>query len=177
VLDSLPVIVMKEKRSGNARTAPELRAKSYRASQNIWYYGVKIYVLGQKVYKTLPNMTMIEVSPANIRDITVAKEILPFVRNITLFADKAYGDRQWYKDLKKQRIQVYTPVKLEKGRKYLGSAGNFFPRLVSKARQATESFFNWLNEKTRIQSASKARSANGLIAFIFARPAVAALYP
>jgi hypothetical protein len=76
-----------------------------------------------------------------------------------------------------QGIQVYTPVKLEKGRKCLGSAVSFFPRPASKARQATGPFFNWLNEKTRIQSASKVRSASGLIAFIFARLAVAALYP
>jgi hypothetical protein len=157
LLDSLPVIVAKEKRSGRARTAPELCAKSYCASQNIWYYGVKLHVLGQKVYNALPNMMMVEVSPANIGDITVAKEMLPFVRNIMLFADKAYGDRQWHEYLKNQGIQVYTPVKLEKGQKYLGSADNYFSQLVSKARQAIESFFNWLNEKTRIQPASKAR--------------------
>jgi hypothetical protein len=87
----------------------------------------------------------------------VAKEMLSFVRNIMLFADKAYSDRQWHEDLKKQGIQVYTPVKLEKGQKYLGSADNYFSQLVSKARQGIESFFNWLNEKTRIQSASKVR--------------------
>jgi hypothetical protein len=40
-----------------------------------------------------------------------------------------------------------------------------------------ESFFNRFNEKTRIQSASKVHSASGFIAFIFARLAVAALYP
>jgi hypothetical protein len=59
----------------------------------------------------------------------------------------------------------------------LGGAGNFFSQLVSKARQAIESFFNWINEKTHIQPASKVRSASGLIAFIFARLAVAAFYP
>jgi hypothetical protein len=80
-------------------------------------------------------------------------------------------------ELEKQGIQIYTPVKLEKGQEYLKSADNFFSHLVSRARQAIESFFNWLNEKTHIQSASKARSEKGLAAFIFARIAVAAVYP
>ena len=80
-------------------------------------------------------------------------------------------------ELKKQGIPVFTPVKLEKGQSYLSSADQVFSELVSKTRQAIASFFNWLNEKTHIQSASKVRSTNGLIAFIFARIAVAALYP
>ncbi|MDR2659890.1 MAG: hypothetical protein LBC27_07895, partial [Spirochaetaceae bacterium] len=65
----------------------------------------------------------------------------------------------------------------EKGQKFLRSADRYFSELVSKARQAIESLFNWLNEKTHIQSASKVRSESGLISFIFARLAVAAVYP
>jgi hypothetical protein len=66
---------------------------------------------------------------------------------------------------------------LEKGQEYLRSCDKYFSQLVSKAREAIESFFNWLNEKTHIQFASKVRSAKGLISFIFARLAVAAFYP
>jgi hypothetical protein len=84
-------------------------------------------MLGQKVYQALPHMMSLQVTPANMSDITVATEMLSPVRNITLFADKAYARRQWEGALKKQGIQVYTPVKLEKGRQYLGSADNFFP--------------------------------------------------
>jgi hypothetical protein len=172
-LDSPPVVGAKEKRGGYARSAAELCAESCRASQNIWYYGVKTHVLGRKGYQTLPTMTMAEVSPANASDIRVAKETPPFVRNITVFADKAYGDKRRDEDLEKQGLRVHTPVKREKGQKYLSGADNLFSRLVSKARQAIESFFNRLNEKKPIQSASKSCSANGLIAFIFARLAVA----
>jgi hypothetical protein len=177
LIDSLPVFVANGKRSGTARAAPGLCAKSYCASQNKWYYGVKVHVLGQKVYHTLPNMMAIEAAPANESDISVAKEMLLSVYNITAFADKAYGSQQWQEELEKQGIRIYTPVKLEKGRQYLKSADHYFSQLVSQARQAIESFFNWLNEKTHIQSASKARSENGLIAFIFARLAVVAVYP
>jgi hypothetical protein len=40
---------------------------------------------------------------------------------------------------------------------------------VSAIRQPIEAFFSWLQEKTHIHIASKVRSANGLLAFIFAR--------
>ena len=40
---------------------------------------------------------------------------------------------------------------------------------VSKIRQPIESLFNWPNEKTGIQKASKVRSANDLMAHIFGR--------
>jgi hypothetical protein len=43
-------------------------------------------------------------------------------------------------------------------------------------RQAVESFFSWLQEKTHIQNASKVRSANGLLSFILARLASALLF-
>ncbi|MDR0637914.1 MAG: hypothetical protein LBG27_03255 [Spirochaetaceae bacterium] len=63
LIDSLPALVANEKSGGRARVAPGLYAKSYRASQNEWYYGVKVHVLGRKVYQTLPNIKMTEVSP------------------------------------------------------------------------------------------------------------------
>jgi hypothetical protein len=177
LIDSMPIIVANARRSGKAKTAPGLCAKSYCASQKKWYYGVKLHILGQKVYGTLPLMTMSIVTPADEHDLQAAKEMLSFVQNIILIADKAYCDSGWNSELKKQGITVYTPVKLEKGQKFLRSADRYFSELVSKARQAIESFFNWLNEKTHIQSASKVRSENGLISFIFARLAVAAFYP
>jgi hypothetical protein len=178
LLDSMPIVVANARRSGHARVAPGLCAKTYCASQDMWYYGVKLHILGQKVEHSLPLMTVMQVTPANIHDLAVAKEILPYFRNIMLFVDKAYRDEQWQTELKeKQGITVYTPVKLKKGQAFLRSCDNYFSQLVSKARQAIESFFNWLNEKTHIQSASKVRSDKGLISFIFARLAVAAFYP
>lgn len=169
LMDSMPIVVANARRSGNAKVARDLCAKTYCASQDMWYYGVKLHCLGQKVHKTLPKMKMLQVTPANESGIAVAKDMLQFVGNSILFADKAYADQAWFEELKKQGILVYTPIKLKKGQKYLRSADNLFSQSVSRVRQAIESFFNWLNEKTHIQSASKVRSSQGLIAFIFAR--------
>ncbi|MHB1104890.1 MAG: hypothetical protein ACYCZ2_00890 [Lutibacter sp.] len=42
-------------------------------------------------------------------------------------------------------------------------------KAVSAIRQPIESFFNWINEKTQIQNASKVRSFKGLIVHIFGK--------
>jgi hypothetical protein len=44
---------------------------------------------------------------------------------------------------------------------------------VSSVRQPIESLFNWIQEKTGIQTASKVRSYNGLMVHIFGRLAAA----
>jgi len=44
---------------------------------------------------------------------------------------------------------------------------------VSRVRQPIESLFNWIQEKTHIQVASKVRSSKGLIVHIFGRLAAA----
>ena len=48
--------------------------------------------------------------------------------------------------------------------------------MVSFVRQPIESFFNWLNEKTQIQKASKVRSSKGLLVHIFGRIAACLLF-
>jgi transposase len=89
--------------------------------------------------------------------------------NITVFADKAYRDSSWKCELAERGVEVITPVKLKKGQKNLSYFSKLFSSVVSSARQTIEVFFSWLADKTGINSASKVRSSNGLIAFIFAR--------
>ena len=176
LLDSLPVIIAGPKRSGSAKVAKGLCQKGYCASKGIYYYGVKLHVLGQKQYKTLPKAYMTAVTSAAANDITVAKEWLEDIRNMDIFADKAYADATWAQCLRERNVQLYTPVKLKKGQEFLDSADALFSQAVSRARQAIESFFNWIQQKTQIQFASKVRSENGLIAFIFARLASLAFF-
>jgi hypothetical protein len=51
----------------------------------------------------------------------------------------------------------------------LSAADGLYSRAVSIARQPIESLFNWLQEKTNIHKASKIRSSEGLISFIYSR--------
>jgi len=55
------------------------------------------------------------------------------------------------------------------GQKVLDSADKLYSLAVSRTRQAIESFFAWIQKKTKIQSASKVRSLQGLLSFVFAR--------
>ena len=55
------------------------------------------------------------------------------------------------------------------------AARDIFSQAVSKVRQPIESFFNWLNEKTEIQRASKVRATQGLLVHIFGKLAIALL--
>jgi hypothetical protein len=176
LMDSLPIIVANQSRSGRAKVAPELCNKGYCESKKMWFYGVRLHVLGQSQYKTLPLPKLMQLAPASHHDRKVGEEMLLDVFGIDAFADKAYINAQWEADIKcSNQINVHTPIKLQKGQKYLASADSLLSTAVSKVRQPIESFFNWLQELTQIQSASKVRSSNGLISFVFSRIALACL--
>jgi transposase len=142
----------------------------------MYYYGVKLHILGQKQHQALPNVRMALVTSASENDLTVAKEWLADTHNLDLFADKAYASEPWAKELAQRGVTLFTPIKLKKGQEYLDSWDKLFSSAVSSVRQAIESFFSWIQAKTRIQSASRVRSTNGLIAFIFARLASLAFF-
>jgi hypothetical protein len=175
VLDSMPIVVAKGTRKG--KTASEVCNKTYCSSQKMWYYGVKLHVLGQKQYKALPLPVLMQISPAAENDLTVAKQFLPRFEGLEVFADKIYKSEEWEILLEQEnKICVTTPVKLDKGQKVLDSADKVLSEAVSRTRQAIESFFSWIQEKTRIQNASKVRSLPGLLSFIYARLAVVCIF-
>jgi len=176
LMDSMPIVVANSQRSGKAKAAQDLCDKGYCASKKMYYYGVKLHVLGQKQYQTLPAVRMACIGRASENDITVAKSWIRPVANMDIYADKIYADKTWSEELALRNVRVFTPIKKKKGQKFLDSADALYSAAVSRTRQAIESFFNWVQQKTHIQSASKVRSSNGLIAFIFARIAMLAFF-
>jgi len=175
LLDSMPIIVAGAKRSGSAKVAKGLCNKGYCASKGIYFYGVKLHVLAQKRYKTLPQIRMAEIEPASENDISVAKyQLNGRVYNLDIFADKMYVNKRWHEDLLLQNVIIRTPVKLKKGQIELSDDDKAFSKWVSSMRQPIESLFAWIDRKTGIQSASGVRSTDGLISFIFARLAALA---
>jgi transposase len=173
LLDSMPIVVAKGTRSNQAKVAPELCDKSYCSSQKMWYYGVKLHSLGQKRFEALPLPVCLQVSRASDNDLTVAKQLLPFFKNMDIFADKIYRSMPWQEELETHNnIRIHTPVKMKKEQKSLCSNDKLFSKAISRTRQAIEAFFAWIQDKTQIHLASKVRSLSGLIAFIFARLAL-----
>ena len=96
--------------------------------------------------------------------------------------DKIYVDKPFFDALKNQKnSQMLTLIKLIKGqskqeRQFDKAYNDVYSRAISKARQPIESLFNWLIEKTDIQTASKVRSEKGLLLHIFGKIVAAFLY-
>ena len=170
LVDSLPIVLANAKRSNKAKVASELADKGYCDSKKMYYYGVKIHIIGPSRINSIPFPEYIGLSPASCHDIAAFKQIAPEIDNSEIFADKAYAnisDNRCYKA--QNNLHVITPVKLEKGQKRLDSADKLYSTAVSQIRQPIESLFNWVQEKTGIQVASKVRSHRGLMVHTFGR--------
>ena len=176
VIDAMPIAIARAHRSGVAKTARSMCKKTYCASRDEWYYGVKLHMVSSLRHKTLPIPRVVIVTPANHQDLGTAKHIFDRgnIHGCTLLADKAYVDKRWKAHLLETydvtllhpRKRVSAIPEWSKGRDSLSQA-------ICSARQPIEVFFNWLNEKTGIQRASKVRSVLGLRFHIFGKLAAA----
>ena len=171
LVDSMPVMLAKASRSSHAKVARELCSKTYNASRQQWYYGMKLHVVAQKQVHSLPSPVRFFATQASDHDLPSAKQIMDhFVGDgLTLLGDKAYADSEWKSFLQSKGITLLTPVKHKRGLPSALPGGSAFDTTISMARQPIEGFFNWLHEKTGIQTASKVRSLKGLLLHIFGK--------
>lgn len=175
VVDSFPIIMAGPKRSSRARVASDMADKGYCASKNLYFYGVKLHCVGGLREGTIPLPIHLGMAPASVNDNWMFEQISPELRNGRAFADKAYADMDHQQKLaQNQNVLLLTPIKKTKGL-FSFSGGDTFSSWISSIRQPIESLFNWLQEKTKIQNASKVRSSAGLIVHIFGRIAAALL--
>ncbi len=170
LIDSLPIVMASSKRSSSAKVAPDMASKGYCDSKKMYFYGVKVHVLGIERYHSIPFPEYILLTQASCHDLTAFKEISHYLSDCDVFGDKAYLHSEMQKDLKREKnIQVSTPIKRKKGQTSLDFADKLYSTAVSRIRQPIEAFFNWINEKTSIQIASKVRSKKGLLVHIFGK--------
>jgi len=174
LVDSFPVVLAQEKRSGTAKVAPALANKGSCSSKNMYFYGVKVHLLAFRRPGTLPLPDYIGLSPGADNDLSVLRGILPQLRDCELYGDKIYADAELVERLaREQNVWLYTPIKKKKGQKELALTDRVYSEIVSQVRQPIESFFNWVEEKTGIEIASKVRSYKGLMVHVFGRLAAA----
>jgi hypothetical protein len=177
VLDSMPIITCSGKRHG--KVAKELTDKTYCATKGIWYYGLKLHVLGFQRPNKLPFPESFAITQASENDLNVFKQYWSDLPNRHFYGDKIYHDGDFFLDMEKRtNSKMLTPVKGVKGQseqiKSIDKAANdLFSKAVSSVRQPIEAFFNWLNEKTNIQKASTVRSSSGLMVHVFGKIAAA----
>jgi hypothetical protein len=139
-----------------------------------YYYGVKLHVVGLRHAETLPLPENLGLTPASDHDLSALRQIICELHGGELYLDKAYADAPLAKALKAdQELTLLTPIKKAKGQASLDAADGLWSTAVSRLRQPIESLFNWIEEKTGIQRASKVRSTNGLLVHVFGRLAAA----
>lgn len=179
VIDAMPIILAHRGRRFNAKVAPEIATKNgYCATKKLYYYGVKLHVMGLRIKGGLPIPEYFGITEAGTADIRVAEAIcdqFPDYQDqgkTRVFADKAY-QKESKPILENENSVIHTPVKKQKHQTTLDAADKLLSSAISSIRQPIESFFNWINEKTNIQIASKVRSYNGLMVHVCGKMAAA----
>lgn len=180
LLDSMPVIICSGKRK--SKVAREIADKTYCATKNMWYYGLKIHALNFERKSKVPFPEQIHITNASENDLNLFKEAWVSIDNRNFFGDKIYHDKSFFTEMEKQNNSImHTPIKAVKGqceweKKFNKAFDDLYSTAVSSVRQPIESFFNWLIEKTDIQRASKVRSTKGLLVHVFGKLAAAFIY-
>lgn len=176
LIDSFPVALAKQGHRFKACVAKELADSGYCSTKKLYYYGVRVHVIGRRQAGTLPNPEYIGVTGASHHDGKIFEQIRPELANNELYGDKAY-QRSDAEDVRNtQNLTVLTPIKKQKGQKYLEPQDQWLSTAVSRIRQPIESLFGWIEEKTGIECASKVRSYGGLMVHIFGKLAAAMFF-
>ncbi|MCS4194751.1 hypothetical protein GGP50_002988 [Salinibacter ruber] len=177
ITDSMPIMLAKGQRAPQAEVASDrLASVGYCSSKDTFFHGVKLHLVVERRSKQLPVPERAGLTPGSENDLRALRRVLPTIQGGVLCGDKAYCDGPLKERLAEdQDLDLLTPVKKEKGQKTLPPADKLFSKAVSRMRQPIESLFNWINEKTGIQRASKVRSYQGLLVHAFGRLAAAML--
>jgi hypothetical protein len=124
-------------------------------------------MVGSRQTGTLPTPNCIGVTGASDHDGKIFDQIRPYLHNNEVYGDKAYQRPDAMEVRHAQNLTVLTPVKKQKGQRYLEPQDQWLSTAVSRVRQPIEALFAWIEEKTGIECASKVRSYNGLMVHVF----------
>lgn len=175
LVDSCPIMLARRSRACHGKVASDLCAVSYNSTRKEWYYGVKLHVFATRRPQKLPLPAAMMISKADVHDLAAAKQMtqdMDFLSHCKVMGDKAYSDAAWRSFLKETcDTELATPRKKRMGDTLC--SGDTFSTFVSSVRQPIESFFNWLDYLTGIQTASTVRSSQGLLLHVFGRLAFA----
>lgn len=170
LVDSFPIVMAQHSRRYRAKVAPEYASCGYCASKQQHYYGVKLHLIGDRRAGMMPMPRYAGLTDASTHDAPAFEQVMYHLPYREIYADKAYEHFARYPDLP---FTLLTPVKKKKGQTLHDAADDLLSHTVSSVRQPIESLFNWIEQKTGIECASKVRSSNGLLVHVFGRLAAA----
>ena len=162
LVDSLPVMLAQHGHSYRARVAREIANIGFCAAKKTRFHGVRLHVIAQRKSGRLPLPTQVWMCEASPHDSKAFLAQQPELPDTSLFGDLAYPTPEIIAHLKEQQTRLIAPQKKPKC-KELTADEKYYNRLVRSIRQPVESLFNWIQEKTQIQKASKVRSTNALM--------------
>jgi hypothetical protein len=176
LIDSFPVALAKQGHRFNACVAKQLADAGYCSTKKLYYYGVRVHIIGRRQPGSLPIPEYIGVTGASDHDSKIFDQIRPQLHNNELYGDKAYQrpDAEYIR--RAQNLTVLTPVKKQKGQHHLEPEDQWLSTAVSRVRQPIEALFAWIEEKTGIECASKVRSYKGLMVHVFGKLAAALFF-
>lgn len=176
LMDSFPVALAKQGHRFRACVAKGLADAGYCSTKKLYFYGVRVHVVGRRQAGTLPRPEYIGVTGASCHDGKIFDQIRPQLHDNDLYGDKAYQrpDADFVRN--SQNLDVLTPVKKQKGQDYLEPQDQWLSTAISRVRQPIETLFAWIEEKTGIECASKVRSYNGLMVHVFGKLAAALFF-
>jgi hypothetical protein len=92
IADSFPVMMAKEKRSSQAKVAPQIADKGYCSSKDTFYHGIKLHVVAEKRPGTMPLPDRVGLTAGSKNDLQALRQALPVFQDGELYGDKAYVD-------------------------------------------------------------------------------------
>jgi hypothetical protein len=141
LMDSFPVALAKQGHRFKACVAKGLADSGYCSTKKLYYYGVRVHVVGRRQPGTLPTPEYIGVTGASDHDGKVFDQIRPQLHDNEAYGDKAYQRPDAEIIQITQNLTVLTPVKKQKGQKYLEPQDQWLSTAVSRVRQPIESLF------------------------------------
>jgi hypothetical protein len=172
LVDSLPVMLAQHGHSYGARVGREVADIGYCAAKKTRFHGVRLHWIAQRRTNRLPLPSQVWLCAASHHDSKAFIGQQPEVASTELFGDLAYPTPEIISHLKEQHTRLVAPQKKPKG-KELTKDESYYNRLVRRVLQPIESLFNWVQEKTQIQRASKVRSTDALMIHCWGKLAVA----
>jgi Transposase DDE domain len=172
LVDSLPVMLAQHGHSYSARVGREVADIGYCAAKQTRFHGVRLHCLAQRRTNCLPLPSQVWLCAASHHDSKAFIQQQPELPTTELFGDLAYPTPEIIKHLQEQQTRLIAPIKKPKGAE-LSTDEKYYNRLVRRIRQPIESLFNWIEEKTGIQRASKVRSTEALMIHCWGKLAVA----
>ena len=172
LVDSLPVMLARHGHSYRARVGREVADIGFCAAKKTRSHGVRLHCVAQRWAGRLPLPAQARLCGASHHDSKAFINQQPELPATELFGDLAYPTPEIISHLREQQTRLITPQKKPKG-KELTAGEKYYNRLVRRVRQPIESLFNWVEEKTGIQRASKVRSTDALLIHCWGKLAVA----